>query len=1100
MAIEQTATDIVQELVEFRVDMQDFRDFLFEPADAIITRRLAPDTHSLQHYLDYLDAIKLVFTQESGDVTVGDRTIKTVQQAIADAVDIIVKSGGHVGYPTLAAATADKANITAKTIVEITNDTTDKNGIYLYDGTTFTKSQYNPVAVAKSYTDKAVDQAISIVLPNECKNGGFANYEDAWSPEYASALTYADGIVSFSADGSKLNAYLFQKFTAKKDNKYLVSARFKVDSALCKQVVAGSGTIFAEKYISIDNPRANEWVELSGVMTAGSGSSGRFLISHEYADAATAEGKSIEVDYLSVIDLTAAFGAEIPTANQLAKFKATADGSRQLNIIDTISSGIFGVGVPIAENISITLTSLTSKIDDSHKWGEYNSTLTVDADNLIVTNSPTTARSGGVHATPTISGHEYLFKARFKVDNADCQKIELGNNRMAGGFITINNPPVDEWIEVEQYQKALPDNYEIYILQTYADAATAAGKKLTVDYLSMIDVTDLLEGSEVNKDTLLALLPAKEAPYHISNKEVMNYVLSRPDIKTQVNNIAIPLAKGDKTPVGSTELYNGAALIGAVESLGQFTTESDRYRHTGYIDVHNFSKLTLAGFGEVNVRYAFYDEDYNPVYINRPDADDGSGVLNGDIVVPENAHYFVRTLRTTGAMENISAISIKGTYAHDHYQNFALAAESLNLSESDKHVVESAILWQDSFTVAGHYTTNGIDTTDSQARHTTLIDVTNYFAVDLSGFNNTLFERFWLDDNGNIVEIVSYTDAKESWTLNGVLIKPAGAKYFVANIVSSDADDTTATISGKRHLNSSDFQRKGEGTGEASGGVQGGFTIDGNKMSTYKELNLYNKAYPDMLPLKILHYGGYKNYDYGDRLNADCAIWREGWGMQMVMNLYKRDPTMTQTKQLQKNLIKQTGLLMEWGMEGFSWHVVPPNMDWGNKPWMMLKLGGTNVRSASKSQTGRTSIIQEMAPSWSERRDYNTHYSWVPNSNNPSLDEKIPTRVMLRQTSNFNSPEFYRMGYSSTQNATWDRISRARGTIEAPEALQSGDSIHEYVFSAATGGLTNGEPNLDDVAKIDVVYSDDPASDEAAKIVFMVKNRTTDEWIEKLVL
>ena len=165
MAIDATVTDIVQEINDARVDMQSFASFMFEPASVMITRRLAPDTHSLQHYLDYLDAIKLVFTQESGDVTVGDRTIKTVQQSIGDAVDIIVKAGGHVGYATLAAATADKANIAAKTVVEITNDTTANNGIYLYNGTTFTKSSYNPIAQAvadsKIYTDAEIVKAVN---------------------------------------------------------------------------------------------------------------------------------------------------------------------------------------------------------------------------------------------------------------------------------------------------------------------------------------------------------------------------------------------------------------------------------------------------------------------------------------------------------------------------------------------------------------------------------------------------------------------------------------------------------------------------------------------------------------------------------------------------------------------------------------------------------------------------------------------------------------------------------------------------------------------------------------------------------------------------
>lgn len=147
---------IIQEIVDARVDMQSFEEFMSAAKEVMISRRLAPDTHSLQHYLAYLDAIKLVFTKNTGSVTVGDKTITALSQQIDDAVDIIIKAGGRVGRATLAAANADKANIAAWSIVEITNDTTLNNGVYLYDGTSFTKSTYDVVAISRSYTDTQV--------------------------------------------------------------------------------------------------------------------------------------------------------------------------------------------------------------------------------------------------------------------------------------------------------------------------------------------------------------------------------------------------------------------------------------------------------------------------------------------------------------------------------------------------------------------------------------------------------------------------------------------------------------------------------------------------------------------------------------------------------------------------------------------------------------------------------------------------------------------------------------------------------------------------------------------------------------------------------
>ena len=149
---ESTVTDLVQEVADFRIDMQDFSDFLFEPANVMVTRRLAPDINSLQHYLDYLNAIKLVFTQETGDVTLGDKTVKSLSQLMLDAAVTLERTGGSVPYPTYNAMVADKAAITNKVILEVLNDTdATKNGKYTYDGVSvFTKSAYDPLTLAKA--------------------------------------------------------------------------------------------------------------------------------------------------------------------------------------------------------------------------------------------------------------------------------------------------------------------------------------------------------------------------------------------------------------------------------------------------------------------------------------------------------------------------------------------------------------------------------------------------------------------------------------------------------------------------------------------------------------------------------------------------------------------------------------------------------------------------------------------------------------------------------------------------------------------------------------------------------------------------------------
>ena len=65
-----------------------------------------------------------------------------------------VVGSGHKGYATLALATAATSNLPANTVVEVINDTTtSNNGIYLWNGTTLTKSAYDQLTQAKAYAD-----------------------------------------------------------------------------------------------------------------------------------------------------------------------------------------------------------------------------------------------------------------------------------------------------------------------------------------------------------------------------------------------------------------------------------------------------------------------------------------------------------------------------------------------------------------------------------------------------------------------------------------------------------------------------------------------------------------------------------------------------------------------------------------------------------------------------------------------------------------------------------------------------------------------------------------------------------------------------------
>lgn len=166
---------LIQNLTEGDIDIQAFSLFFNADAAIEVPRRLNLPVQSLSHYEEYLKALKSVYTQTDGMVTVNGVNVKPVTVAVRDAIDAAILgdyktqleqqiasvAGGRKSYKTYALMTADKANITANSIVDITNDTAENNGAYNYDGTTFTKSSYDPLTQSKSYTDTAKSSAIS---------------------------------------------------------------------------------------------------------------------------------------------------------------------------------------------------------------------------------------------------------------------------------------------------------------------------------------------------------------------------------------------------------------------------------------------------------------------------------------------------------------------------------------------------------------------------------------------------------------------------------------------------------------------------------------------------------------------------------------------------------------------------------------------------------------------------------------------------------------------------------------------------------------------------------------------------------------------------
>lgn len=100
-------------------------------------------------------------------------------------------AGGHKAYATLAAALANTSTFPQNSIVEITNDGAN-NGTYQWNGADLTKSAYDPLAQAKSFTTTIKD---TIVFDNAVGDWVATNYTSRFT---AGKRLFPTGVISAS--------------------------------------------------------------------------------------------------------------------------------------------------------------------------------------------------------------------------------------------------------------------------------------------------------------------------------------------------------------------------------------------------------------------------------------------------------------------------------------------------------------------------------------------------------------------------------------------------------------------------------------------------------------------------------------------------------------------------------------------------------------------------------------------------------------------------------------------------------------------------------------------------------------------------------------
>lgn len=142
--------------VVFARDGKSIQTHIEEILDNLAVSREDIDSKAGQQYVDE----QLNLKANSSDVYLKSQTYNKSETYSNTEVDTKFSAyvGGRKAYTTLALAQAAQSSLPANTVVDVTNDPTPaNNGTYQWNGTTLTKSAYDPLTQAKTYTDDKTD-------------------------------------------------------------------------------------------------------------------------------------------------------------------------------------------------------------------------------------------------------------------------------------------------------------------------------------------------------------------------------------------------------------------------------------------------------------------------------------------------------------------------------------------------------------------------------------------------------------------------------------------------------------------------------------------------------------------------------------------------------------------------------------------------------------------------------------------------------------------------------------------------------------------------------------------------------------------------------
>ena len=285
-------------------DQNDNMDLL---DDALATKETPADAQSKADAAEAnaVAAANTYTDQEVGDLAGTGRTIETVK-GNADEIDT------HKAETTVAAHKAKN--------IQMENGNSVEHEL--------TSPEMSPpateVASVISLPENTVDGQAEVRVRGESinqivKNGNFTDGTTGWTGVKA-ILSVADNTMSVTADGVERHAWLVQSSLPLKGatgKKIFIKARARVTNADCMQIrmysYDGTTIVIAK---DINNPVQSQYYNMYGIVTLVSDNNYGVYFYHQYADAATANGKVMEVQEVMAIDMTAE-GLDSLTAEEM---------------------------------------------------------------------------------------------------------------------------------------------------------------------------------------------------------------------------------------------------------------------------------------------------------------------------------------------------------------------------------------------------------------------------------------------------------------------------------------------------------------------------------------------------------------------------------------------------------------------------------------------------------------------------------------------------------------------------------------------------------------------------------------------------------------